>query len=316
MNGKNTSNEELRKWAWNGLWKGRWFWKLLATGLIFGIIAQAAQTTLNFFFTVLGGVSNTRWMNEIVVALKNGQTAPEVTFAMIAQVVIVFVMSIFAALLFAGIASYAMASVTLNCARGGTPDWLTRAFDGFKRPLSLMWLYIRLGLIYFGWTLLAVAVSALVLVPLFLVIPGVPEPVAAGVICVVTGTLAACAAMVPFYRYRFAFLVFADNPDLSANETLARTRELMRGNMRRSFVLDCSYWRPLALLLLVMLVPPLVALSFGAAFERSAAFVAILALSLIGSVLFLMAAVWVVVFHIKMGQTGLFLELTDRAVVG
>ena len=43
------------------------------------------------------------------------------------------------------------------------------------------------------------------------------------------------------YSYRMAFLILADNPELSANEALKKSKEMMKGHKLDLFVLDLSF---------------------------------------------------------------------------
>ena len=43
------------------------------------------------------------------------------------------------------------------------------------------------------------------------------------------------------YSYRMAFLILADNPELSANEALQKSKEMMKGHKLDLFILDLSF---------------------------------------------------------------------------
>ena len=45
---------------------------------------------------------------------------------------------------------------------------------------------------------------------------------------------------IPFYRYRFLWLVKAEHPEWGAGECIGACRKLMKDNMLKSFWLDCS----------------------------------------------------------------------------
>lgn len=51
--------------------------------------------------------------------------------------------------------------------------------------------------------------------------------------------------IVPFYRYRFLFLIKVEHPDWTCGECFAASRKLMKGRKWASFKLDCSYWKPI-----------------------------------------------------------------------
>lgn len=283
----------LRSWAWRGLWERCWFWKLFATGLMFGFISQMAQSVLNTAFVVLGGVAHMEYIHDVMAALSAGSAPPALPQEIVPEIVTAGLITAFVSVILSGIASFGMAAVSLKCARGEDSDWLASAFGGFRRPLSLAWLFVRLLLIYTVWSIAASLVA-------FAIVLGLARSTgAAGSMMGIAVFSAAvpCAMLVPFYRYRFAYLVQADNPDFSAGETLRRTKELMDGNMWKSFSVDCSYWFAFLLPLLLTLAGVLCIL------------VGRNGLGLL-AFLFLVPVLWVLFMYVKMGQVGLYLALT------
>ena len=47
--------------------------------------------------------------------------------------------------------------------------------------------------------------------------------------------------IVAAYAYRMVPFILAENPDMPAREVIARSREMMKGNKWRAFVLDLSF---------------------------------------------------------------------------
>lgn len=79
-------------------------------------------------------------------------------------------------------------------------------FDGFAIFFKILWLGILMYIFVFLWTLL-------------LIIPGI----------------------VAAYRYRLAFYILVDNPELSALDCIRESKRLMKGHKGELFVLDLSF---------------------------------------------------------------------------
>lgn len=79
-------------------------------------------------------------------------------------------------------------------------------FDGFKRFAPSLVLYILVNVFTFLWSLL-------------FIIPGIIASI----------------------RYSQAFLIMADNPDISAMEAINRSKEMMQGNKGKYFCLYISF---------------------------------------------------------------------------
>lgn len=117
-----------------------------------------------------------------------------------------------------GLLSFALASLFLRAAKGEQRDWLAPSFGGFKCPLGVAWLYFRYALQVTLWSLL-------------FVIPGV----------------------IAIYRYCQCWNLKVEHPDWSAGECLAESGRIMKGQKWRRFAFDCSYWRPITLVMLGLL---------------------------------------------------------------
>lgn len=80
-------------------------------------------------------------------------------------------------------------------------------FAGFNKTGRALWLNILVGFFTFLWSLL-------------LVIPGI----------------------IKSYAYSMAYYVLADNPELTAREALAKSKEMMKGHKWDLFVLQLSFF--------------------------------------------------------------------------
>lgn len=83
---------------------------------------------------------------------------------------------------------------------------VSNLFDGLNKTGRALWLNIIIGVFTFLWSCL-------------LIIPGI----------------------IKSYAYSMAFLILADNPELTASEALAKSQEIMKGHKFDLFVLQLSF---------------------------------------------------------------------------
>ena len=214
------------------------------------------------------------------------------------------------------IASYGVAVILLRCLKNEEEGWLGAAFDGFKDPFGMLWLFIRIMLIYVGWMLLALLpIGAIAGVCAPVVKPMLESaPLQAAILMVIAFTLGISLFLavycIPFYRYRFLFLVKAEHPDWSAGACIRSCKALMEGHKMESFKLDCSYWKPITLVLLVVLAA-MTAVGLAVLFKGNTMLVA--SLSLVALFAFFSALVGGVVLgqYIGVGQGFFYQDLKD-----
>ena len=116
------------------------------------------------------------------------------------------------------------------------------------------------------------------------------------------------------YRYRFAWFIKVVYPDRGANWCLNETKRLMNGKKWKSFVLDCSYWKAFALLLIPAFV--LCVVMLGVCLADSilpdpwATYVQGIS-GLLAIVVCVLMALWgvVVALYIQFGQSVFFREI-------
>ena len=261
------NNTELREMAWKRLWADHWFGRLFGGGLLLGLCGYVVNA-------VIGGVLNSlgvrAWQDYYLARLQNLRDlttpVPNLTNDFIFQATSSGMLSMFIGYIMAGIAAYGSAVILLRCLRNEENGWLGAAFGGFKDPFGMLWLFVRYVFVYVIWGL-------------FLIIP----------------PLGIWLLFVAFYRYRFLFLVKVEHPDWSAGACMKRCRELMKGHKLDSFRLDCAYWKPITLVMLLALA----AMIFGtsAALFRDSGPVA----AMLGLVAFL-ALIVCIGFSIVLGQ--------------
>ena len=252
------SNVEFRNLAWKRLWADHWFGRLFGGGLLLGLCGYAVQVVLS---GILGRLGVQSWFEYLQTVAQNRQDlttpVPNLTPEFMSQATSSTVLTVFFSFLMTGIASYGGAVILKKCLANDEKEWLGEAFGGFKFPFGMLWLQFRYWLILVGWGFVALAVPGFLCGAGYPFAKGLPL-MQLSVVASLFATAALCWAIwiycIPFYRYRFLWLVKADHPEWGAGQCLKSCRELMKGNMLKSFKLDCSYWKPITLMLLPMLV--------------------------------------------------------------
>ena len=253
------SFSELRELAWKRLWADHWFGRLFGGGLLLSLCGYAVNT-------VIGGILNRlgvqTWQDYYLARVQNLRDlttpVPNLTHDFIFQATSSGMLSMFIGYIMAGIASYGTAVILLKCLKNEESGWLGAAFGGFRDPFGMLWLFVRYILIFVGWGLLCVFPLGLVAGVCYPLLKSMTEVsfVVTSLISVLISlavTSVFLAFLVPFYRYRFLFLVKAEHPDWSAGECIRSCRDLTDGHKMESFRLDCSYWKPITLVLLLVI---------------------------------------------------------------
>ena len=221
------SNLEFRNLAWKRLWASHWFGRLFGGELLLGLCGYAVNVVIG---GILGQLGVQDWQDYTLAVMANRgdltTPVPNLTNDYIIQATSATAFENFIYFIMAGIAAYGTAIILLRCLKDEENGWLGAAFGGFKDPFGMLWLAVRLVLIYL-WRFL-----------LLIVLP----------------PLGVWLLIVAFYRYRYAWLIRAEHPDWSAGACLRSCKELMEGHKWQSFKLDCSYWKPITLVLLLLLV--------------------------------------------------------------
>ena len=308
------SNAEFRNLAWKRLWADHWFGRLFGGGLLLGLCGYAVQVVLS---GILGRLGVQSWIEYLQAVAQNRQDLttpiPNLTSDYISQASSSTLLTFFFSFLMAGIASYGGAVILRKCLANDEKDWLGEAFGGFKFPFGMLWLQVRYWLICFGWGFIALFVPG--------VLCGAGYPFAKGLplmqLSIVVGffVIAALCWMIwiyciPFYRYRFLWLVKAEHPEWGAGECICACRKLMKGNMLKSFRLDCSYWKPITLVLLLVLLVMAIILSV-APFKSNVPIVALLVSATVFAFLACVVGAVVLGQYISVGQGFLYEDLKD-----
>lgn len=305
------NNTEIRQESWQLLIKGQWIWKLLGASIL---LSMATRFIYSFVEVIMGSLSivtiktlQSEWMSK--------GSMPEFTWPNILPSVFLI---LFISIILNGISSYGNNLLLNRSVDNNEHGFLKAAFDGFKMPLDLGWLYFRLYLVYLVWFILAsLLVSSLCLgVIKFGKALGEANLLVAVIVFIMIITLIITILLIPFYKYRFLFRIKADHPDWSASECMKYCRELTNGNKMRSFKLDCAYWRIMTWLLLSALAILVLGLMIEFVLDKSSAYgtsIAALGVLLVIVLLFVTMSLSILAsFYIGVGQTILYKELDEE----
>ena len=274
------STTEFRELAWKRLWVDHWFGRLFGGGLLLSLCGYAVNAVIGGVFTRLDVQT---WQDYCLARVQNLRDlttpVPNLTNDFIFHATSSGAFSMFIGYIMSGIAAYGSAVILLRCLRNEENGWLGAAFGGFKDPFGMLWLFVRYVLVYVIWGL-------------FLIIP----------------PLGIWLLIVAFYRYRFLFLVKAEHPDWSAGACMKRCRELMKGHKMDSFRLDCAYWKPITLVMLLMFATTVVGTS-AALFRGSGLVAAMLGLAVFLALIVCVGFSIVLGQYISVGQGFLYEEL-------
>lgn len=137
--------------------------------------------------------------------------------------------------------SFGYTSYSLRMARNEQPG-VRHLFDGFARPLRVLWADILVSLFTLLWSLLIV-----VPVSLLLALGGLD---AANSVYIVTAVSVVTVVAVT-YRYRLTSYFIIDDPDCTARMAVRRSKQAMKGWKWSLFCLDISFfgWMLLSALL-------------------------------------------------------------------
>ena len=261
------SNAELKDLAWRRLWADRWFSRLFCGALLLGF---CVNVVCSLVAGALGRLNVQDWADyaRAVAVNRVDCTTPipnlTLDYALLATSATVFQWFFLA--IMSGIAAYGGAVILRRCTATEEQGWLKAAFGGFGQPFGMLWLFVRQVLIYVGWAVAsALPLGFAVGVGMPLVSRLAPSgPLASAVAATVVGLCVLLCVGVPFYRYRYLWIVKAGHPEWGAGECLEACRALMRGRLMKSVRLDCAYWRPISLVLLLAMLCAGAAASAGA----------------------------------------------------
>ena len=197
---------EMRQDAWKIMTGSKWGWKILLNGIVLYAIMIAVVVGLDYVFEAAGIQTWESFREAQREAKRSGVDLAIASGHEAMRMTLASGISAFVNYLFQGIVAFGIITTLLKCVKGETQGWFSGAFGGFARPLEMLWLTILMMIKVFLWALL-------------LIIPGI----------------IACL------RYALAWYVKAENPDMSANDCIKRSCELMHGRKCHLVVFGLSY---------------------------------------------------------------------------
>lgn len=200
------SNAEIRRESLSCVTQGKWFFRLLIAGVVFGGLSGIVDELINAFYKANGIQTWFNFIQAKATAASQGLVYTLPSSSEMFQMHGALIFSTFIKLIFVGISYVAVAGVYLKAAKRSEERWFSDALSVFARPLGCAWLafvvFLRIGL----WTLL-------------FIVPGI----------------VAC------YRYSQVWNIKAEHPDWGASQCIAESARLMKGFKMRRLKLDVSF---------------------------------------------------------------------------
>lgn len=213
---------EIRRDAWNIMVKGKWGWRFLLASVVLYAVFFAVLVVVGEIYAFYEVQTWESFRAAQLEAKRAGFDLSVPSFHEELRMTLASGFAFFVAMLGNSIIAFGTASVLLRGVKGETEGWFACAFDGFKRPLGLLWLVTLITLKILLWMLPGIVVCSVLscrgLLPLLLV-PG----------------------FIAVLRYALAWFVKAENPEMDANACIKRSCVLMRGRKWRFFIFLLSY---------------------------------------------------------------------------
>jgi len=127
-------------------------------------------------------------------------------------------------------------------------------FSGFSRFGTVFLTYLLILIIVLLWAIPSLILAVFFWFSIYSYIHYSISLSFGRLLTTVAELLVLCAALIPplvaIYRYSLVYFLIADNPDISAMETLKLSKTIMRGNIRKRIYLDCRFagWALLGIL--------------------------------------------------------------------
>lgn len=207
---------------------GKWFVRLLLVAMALGTVISVADKLV---LAAFGAAEITslrdfveRWAEARQQGLNYALPTARATFWMLSG----FVFEMFIGYVFAAIAAFGVAGLLLKAEANRDDRWFADSFGGFARPLEMTWLLLSVNVKVALWSLL-------------LLVPGI----------------------VAVYRYRLAWFLKNDRPEMKSGECIAESGRLMDGWKWTAFRLDISYVLRICVASLFIVSLQLFAMLFG-----------------------------------------------------
>ena len=269
------TSKEIRAYAWETLmrppWGGRVFWALCSVSI-------ATSLAMQLIGKILVHYNMTTWLQFAQVWIQNyiseGLLTSVPSRVIANQMTLATVFLVFFQILFLSIRTFGEQTFLLKAVRRDEDKWFASAFTGFAQPFNCLGLYLQIMIRLMFWFFLSILFLPLLFLPII-----------------------AC------YRYQLAWPLKVDHPDWSAAKCIRESCRLMKGNKWKAFCLDCAYWRPITLVLFLLLLL-VIGNTLGIVFLVTISSLVLLPTSII------------VAFYYKLGQSEFYRSLLDNLVRG
>ena len=189
------------------LLKGKWLVRLFAVTLLLQGVVSLVDRLLTEAFDVRRIQPLGEFLERKVAALGQGMDYVLPAAADYGWMLGGFCLRTFLVLVFSAVATFGVMALLLKIRANDDSHWLSNAFGGFGRP--------------FGATGLLVLMNAKILLwSLLFLIPG----------------------LVAMYRYRAAWFLKVEHPEMSASACLSESAKMMKGHKWTAFCLDMSFF--------------------------------------------------------------------------
>jgi len=209
------TSDEYRATAWKKTREGRWTLKFLTVWMALAAFYGVVESCWKEAVERMGIQTWTMFFEAKAKAMASGLDLAVPSRAMALRMCEASAFEAFVGCIFSGLVAFAVAGLFLRAAKDDGARWFLRALGGFRYPLDVAWLHFRYVLQVLLWSLL-------------LVVPGV----------------------IAAYRYCQCWNLKVEHPDWSAGRCLSESGLLMRDRKWSRFALDCSFWKPITLLML------------------------------------------------------------------
>ena len=169
-------------------------------------------------------------------------------FATLATLFAAFVRSVFV-----GIQCYGWSTASLHAINQTPMGFIRESFAGFKASLEMFSIVFAYALYLFVALLPFVFIFAGIVVVSVVFRETLKAHIFASLALMVFSCLTVLFSFVPAlyitYRYRFVWYLKVMNPEWRAVQCFCESGRMMDGLKFKAFFLDCSYWKPIALLI-------------------------------------------------------------------
>ncbi len=159
---------------------------------------------------------------------------------------------------FSGIQIFGWSTAALRGVRQEVQGLMGAAFAGFKVPFGMFALMFGYALRLFLALLPFVLVFGVLAAVRVIFYQELEEHIVVSLVLTLFSCLAVLLGFVLMfyvvYRYRFIWFLKVEHPEWRASKCFLESARQMNGLKKKALYLDCSYWKPLTLLILIALL--------------------------------------------------------------